>query len=305
MSATTFGKWYWADWMSDPGVRASSYAARGLWMDMLCIMAQAEPVGSLVLNGRGLDPAALARLTGGDSEQVETLLVELEANGVFARDRNGNIFNRRMKKDAKKAKTAAKNGRMGGNPNLRTTKEISSSDNPPDKPPDNGGDTTHGNKPDTRYQEANASGAREARKRVVDAFRELAPQRLVPDTNRVAVWIEQGYPADLIVAVVRDVLARKPSVGSLSYFDRPLADARAAGGRGEAHSPPAEAAPSPEQIRTAQFAMALAHYRGEWRQGWPDNRRPGHPSCTTPTEILSEAKAQAARERGDDVEEAA
>lgn len=136
MTGTVFSKFFWSDWLSDPGVRASAYGARGLWMDMLCIAATAEPYGYLVVNGRPLDAADIARLTGGQLHEVEILLSELERNGVFSRDRAKRIYSRRMVRDAKKAAIARKNGKEGGNPTLTNKTGNSASDNLPDKPPD-------------------------------------------------------------------------------------------------------------------------------------------------------------------------
>lgn len=63
---------------------------------------------------------------------------------------------------------------------------------------------------------------------------------------------------------------------------------------------PKEAAPvSAETDRIARASMALAHFRGEWRAGWPDSKRPGHPTCDTPAEIIAEAKRRAAIESGE------
>ncbi len=126
MSSTTWAKFYWADWSSDPCLRLCSRAAKGLWIDMLCIAAQADPVGYVVVAGRGLDAAGIAAVCGGTAEEVAPLLAELERNNVFSRDRAGKIMSRRMIRDAKKAAEGRKNGKRGGNPNLGNNKQ-----NPP------------------------------------------------------------------------------------------------------------------------------------------------------------------------------
>lgn len=92
-------KWCPTDWRTDDGVRSLGYAARGLWMDMLCIMHAAEPYGYLVLNGRGMTAKELANRTGGREREVERLLKELENAGVFSRNSEEIIFNRRMIRD--------------------------------------------------------------------------------------------------------------------------------------------------------------------------------------------------------------
>jgi hypothetical protein len=102
-------------------------------MDMLCIAAQGDPIGKLSINGDPLSHEDLARMTGGDVTAVGILIGELERNGVFSRDRNGAIYSRRIMADVKKAATARKNGKEGGNPKLRKQKENGASDNPMDK----------------------------------------------------------------------------------------------------------------------------------------------------------------------------
>jgi len=109
-----WGKWFWSDWLADPGLRRSSYAARGLWMDMLCIAAEADPIGTLVVNGEPLSTGDIARMTGGDPSEVATLLIELDRNGVLSRDRTGRIYNRRMVREGKRLKASAKGGKIGG-----------------------------------------------------------------------------------------------------------------------------------------------------------------------------------------------
>lgn len=301
MSGTVYGKWYWSDWMSDPGVRASSYAARGLWIDLLCIAATADPTGYVVLNGRPLIASDIARLTGGVASEVEILLDELERNGVFTRDRHGRIYSRRMVRETRNAKTNRENGRKGGNPSLRGKKENSGPDNPPVKP----GDKTQ--KPEARNQKpASASSSTDLRKLIAAAFQELAPNRLVPDTNRAAVWLAQGYDAELILSVIREGLARKPDIGSLSYFDRRLEETHGAphlaAGPSEPGRPtvvglrprdPSAPAPLPDpaKIRRGQIQIAAEHFRGRWHPNWPNTQRPDHPDCTLPEDVVEEARA--------------
>lgn len=107
-------------------------------MDMLCIAAQHDPIGLVAINGEGLSVDDIARMAGADPREAATLISELERNDVFARDRKGIIYSRRMVRDAKKAATAKKNGKEGGNPKLGKHKGNSASDKgqlkPPDKP---------------------------------------------------------------------------------------------------------------------------------------------------------------------------
>lgn len=128
-----WGKFYWNDWRGDPRLKACGYAARGLWIEMLCIMAESDPTGYLTVGGTSLEITTLARLTGGTESEVNYLLNELERNGVFSRDRHGRIYSRRMTDDSKKSKVSRKNGKIGGNPTLSKQKGIPAWDNQQDK----------------------------------------------------------------------------------------------------------------------------------------------------------------------------
>ncbi len=93
-------QFYPGDWMKDPSLRACSAAARGLWMDMLCLMFESDRRGFLQApNGKPYSPDQLARMTGCSPDEVSHLLAELETSGVFSRTKNGTIFSRRLKRD--------------------------------------------------------------------------------------------------------------------------------------------------------------------------------------------------------------
>lgn len=118
MSSQPWMKFYPADWRSDPSLRITSLAGRGLWIEMLAIMHEAEPRGHLTVKGKQLSFEALALMVGSDAETVKSLVDELEENGVFSRKKSGVIFSRRIEKDENKARKNRENGKMGGNPSL-------------------------------------------------------------------------------------------------------------------------------------------------------------------------------------------
>lgn len=92
-------QFYPADWRKDPELQSCSLAARGLWVEMLCIMHEAEPYGHLVVNGKAMNEKQLSRAAGGSLKQIRALLSELESTGVFSRTEDGVIYSRRMVKD--------------------------------------------------------------------------------------------------------------------------------------------------------------------------------------------------------------
>lgn len=117
--ANASSRFFWNDWRGDPCLRACGLAARGLWMDMLCLAAEADPIGYVIVGQRPATATDLARLTGASESEVESLLTELDRNGVFSRDRKARIYCRRMVRDARVSADARKAGLEGGNPNLR------------------------------------------------------------------------------------------------------------------------------------------------------------------------------------------
>lgn len=128
MPSTSSTRWFFSDWLSDPGLRASSLAARGLWKDLLCVMGSnaGADYGYLKINGRIPSLQTIARLVQAPAEEVNRLTAELELNGVFSRTRNGTIYCRRMRRQ----QIARANGKLGGNPNLLKPKETPVSVNP-------------------------------------------------------------------------------------------------------------------------------------------------------------------------------
>lgn len=112
-------KFYPADWRADPKLRMCSIAARGLWVEMLALMHEAEPYGHLSVAGVVPDARQLAALVGAPVKEVKAAMDELEAAGVFSRTDNGTVYSRRMVRDRERAERDKANGRKGGNPNVK------------------------------------------------------------------------------------------------------------------------------------------------------------------------------------------
>lgn len=111
---------YTGDWMKDPALRSCSLAARGLWMDLLCLMHESDRRGYLQhTTGKPVSHEQAARMTGCSPDQVSQLLQELEDSGVYSRTKNGTIYSRRMVADEKKRAACSEAGKKGGNPTLK------------------------------------------------------------------------------------------------------------------------------------------------------------------------------------------
>ncbi len=131
-------KFYPADWRADPRLRMCSIGARGLWMEMLCVMHEAEPYGHLLVGPVPVNNRQLAALAGIPVPDCMKFMLELESAGVYSRSDDGNIYSRRMVRDKAKAEKDRENGKGGGNPKI--SKGVKQGVNPPDNPTPNRGD---------------------------------------------------------------------------------------------------------------------------------------------------------------------
>lgn len=141
MSAHPWIKFYPRDWRGDQALRLVSLPARGLWMEMLCVMHEASPYGHLIVGDQPCSAADLARLAGSPVEEVQALLVELLAARVARQTRGGVIYSKRMIADDKRAKE----GRKAKLEAIEKTKEKSRPSRVPASTPST-------QKPDTRVE---------------------------------------------------------------------------------------------------------------------------------------------------------
>jgi hypothetical protein len=110
-----FMKFYVDDWLADEKARLCTSGARGLWIDMICLMWKSDIRGVLVQpNGFPVDARMLARLTGNGNKSTSKWLTELEVFGVCSIDVNGSYFCRRMVKDERVRQVRAAAGKKGG-----------------------------------------------------------------------------------------------------------------------------------------------------------------------------------------------
>lgn len=112
-----FLQFYTADWRGDPRVRACSFAARGLWIEMMALMHEADPYGHLMIADRRItekDAVDLAVHAGGKTAETRRLLAELKEKGVYSVADDGTIFSRRMVRDEERRAANYTNGLKGG-----------------------------------------------------------------------------------------------------------------------------------------------------------------------------------------------
>ena len=116
-------QFYPADWRKDPAHSACSLAARGLWIELMCIAHEGDNYGHLSINGKPMTTQQVARMVGESPTTVVKLMTELEDANVFSRGEDGSIYSRRMVKDERIRNVRADAGRLGGNPNLLKQKD--------------------------------------------------------------------------------------------------------------------------------------------------------------------------------------
>jgi hypothetical protein len=106
-------QFYVKDWLGDPGLHACSLAARGLWIDMICIMFSACHRGELTINGKPVESKMLAKIIGRPEVEITPLLAELRENRIYSVLPDGTIFCRRMRHEAALSRTRAEAGQKG------------------------------------------------------------------------------------------------------------------------------------------------------------------------------------------------
>ena len=105
---------YTGDWLKDPAIRCCSLEARGLWIEMLCLMYESPQRGYLSLaNGVGVSDVQLARMVGASIEEVKRITGELKACGVFSETKDGIKYSRRMVSDELVRADKSKAGKKG------------------------------------------------------------------------------------------------------------------------------------------------------------------------------------------------
>ena len=172
-------QFYPADWRKDPSLSTCCLAARGLWIELMCIMHEASPYGVLAVNGRSLTDLQISRVVGEPIEVVQGLLDELEAAGVFSRDNGGAIFSRRMIRDEQIRNARAAAGKLGGNPTLLNQKD----NHPPKQKPTPSSPSSSSTSEDQTIDQPTADGGA-----VEDSHRGEKAKKTVTYTAEFEAW---------------------------------------------------------------------------------------------------------------------
>lgn len=112
-------QFYPGDWLRDAALRSVSVEARGLWIDMICLMHQGTPYGHLRFGQKIIDADNLGRMVGLDGRLTTRLIDELTQAGVCCPGTDGVIFSKRMIQDEELRLKRISGGHLGGNPALK------------------------------------------------------------------------------------------------------------------------------------------------------------------------------------------
>jgi hypothetical protein len=111
-------QFYPADWLNDIKLASCDLAAKGLMIDLMCLMHQSEKYGYLLING--LKPAhkTVAKVLRLHHKTFIKSFNTLLISGVLKTDSEGVVYCERMVKDQRLRDIRREVGKLGGNPNL-------------------------------------------------------------------------------------------------------------------------------------------------------------------------------------------
>ena len=112
-------QFYPADWLNDIKLQSCSLQARGLLIDLICLMHQSSKYGYLLINGFTPPKKTVSSLLRLHHKTYDKTLKELLLYGVLKEDENGAIYCERMVKDEQFRDVRRKAGKLGGSPLLK------------------------------------------------------------------------------------------------------------------------------------------------------------------------------------------
>jgi hypothetical protein len=255
----------WEDMPTDPKWRVVARRAGrplsevlAVFVFMLTNASKAQERGTLA-NWSDEDVGAAIDV---DAEHVAAIREAMQGKTLDGDRLTG--WNRRQPKREDGASERAKEWRNRNRTQQNATERTETQPNAQERP-DTDTDT------DTeKIEDASASSTRapsevsDLRKAIVDAFA-AAGSINIPDTSRASIWLERGWKPPICVAVISEILSRKPSVSSLGYFEKAIADAHVAP-QGQARPPTNNYGPKPIVVSMTpeDRASALAKTGTRW-----------------------------------------
>ncbi|MFG1202348.1 hypothetical protein V5F29_08140 [Xanthobacter aminoxidans] len=260
-------------------------AARGLWMECLCIMHEAKPYGHLLINGEAVEDDVLARMVGAPVDEVRTLMSELRKAGVLSVTRSGVIFSRRMMKDHARAQKGANSARKRWSQHAENKEEKEPPNRVPNRPPIT-------QKPEARYQKDNIGApAAGSSAKSTKAKGHSLPDDWKPAEKHFTAAAKLGRDARWVQrqaeAMRNWALANAHQSNTLkSDWDRAFLNWIDTSHQRESPRSPATAPPSRPDASSVDWEMFVSRYRAS--QSWPSSLgpQPGYSGCRAPSEVL-------------------
>lgn len=184
-------QFYPADWRKDMALQSCSVAARGLWIDLLCIAHECEPYGHLTVNGRPMTAAQIGRHTGLTQRECERLLAELADAGVSSSTDEGVIFSRRMVRDEDLRSRRAEGGKAGSEHGSKGAEHGAKGGRPRKE--------TGDKKPPLKPPPSSSSSSSSSEEKTNTARKRAAPAVLVSVEDMVSEGVERQHAADWLV----------------------------------------------------------------------------------------------------------
>lgn len=193
MSGRRWMKFWPQDWQRDPALRSCSLAARGLWMEMLCVAHEGAPYGHVTINSKAMTSRQIASVAGVTEREAMRLIGELEDAGVFSRTADGVIYSRRMVRDAAatEAGREAIEKRWG-----KDDKPNSGNGRYPNRDPNRGGDSLEA---EAEAEARKKGGEKPARKRATPL-----PENWQPSQDGKALAESLGLDLPAVLTKFRD-----------------------------------------------------------------------------------------------------
>lgn len=107
-------QFYPDDWIAEPGLRLCSLEAKGLWIELLCIMFRLEKRGFLSINNKQITSKMLSKMLAESEDNIIKSLQELKENDVYSTLDDGTIYSRRMARNWHISKVRSEAGSKGG-----------------------------------------------------------------------------------------------------------------------------------------------------------------------------------------------
>jgi hypothetical protein len=145
--------------------------------------------------------------------------------------------------------------------------------------PDERQNRTDANQNRTDPRDALQKRVGDFRQAIVKAF-EAANSPTAIETSRAELWLTQGYQEDICLAVISEIVRKKPSVTTLAYFENAIRDAHAS------KAPPRQTFEIANPTAIDWEAICASYKKfGHWsKQG---GNSPDSGSCRCPPEILA------------------